>query len=251
MTQKLFLACSLMGSLIFSSCGTAKKLDAANIQVTQLQAANSELTAKQKELQTQADNLTAANKSVNQAYSQYRAGCEVTSQKLQQMQAAEKDDEATFDEMAKKIEAAVVDFENKGLEVYAKDRMIYINMEDRLLYKSGSAVLGDEGKKALGNVASALNEYPKLKVVVVGHTDDKKFKSTNTDNLSLSTERANAVVRVLRDSYQVDPLRLTSAGKWKYDPVADNTTEEGRAKNRRTEIILRPDLVKLWESSQK
>ena len=123
-------------------------------------------------------------------------------------------------------------------------------MEDKLLYKSGSAVLGEEGKKALGNIASALNQYPDLKVVVMGNTDDQKFKNSNTDNLSLSTERANAVVRVLRDSYQVDPVRLTAAGKGKYAPVADNTSPEGRAKNRRTEIILRPDLVKLWQSVQ-
>ena len=124
-------------------------------------------------------------------------------------------------------------------------------MEDKLLYKSGSAVLGEDGKTALENIAAALNEYPDLKVVVVGHTDDKKFKNSNSDNLSLSTERANSVVRVLRDSYHVDPTRLTAAGKGKYSPVADNTTEEGRAKNRRTEIILRPDFMKLWESVQK
>jgi len=88
-------------------------------------------------------------------------------------------------------------------------------------------------------------------VYVVGNTDDKKFKKGNSDNLSLSTERANGVVRVLRDDYQVDPTLLVAAGKGKYAPVADNSTEEGRAKNRRTEIILNPDLLKLWESVQK
>ena len=119
-----------------------------------------------------------------------------------------------------------------------------------MLYKSGSAVVGEDGKKVLGDIAAALNEYPDLRIVVVGNTDDQKFKNSNTDNLSLSTERANGVVRVLRD-YKVDPNRLTSAGKGKYNPISDNTTAEGRAKNRRTEIILRPDLVKLWQSVQK
>jgi len=251
MTQKLFITCSLISGIVLSSCGTGKKLEAANAQVQQLQAANSELTAKQNDLQKQIDNLTASNKSVEQQFAQYKSGCEQSSQKLQAMQAAEKEDEAALNEMEKKIDAALANFNNKGVDVYQKDRVIYINMEDKLLYKSGSAVLGEDGKTALENIAAALNEYPDLKVVVVGHTDDKKFKNSNSDNLSLSTERANSVVRVLRDSYHVDPTRLTAAGKGKYSPVADNTTEEGRAKNRRTEIILRPDFMKLWESVQK
>src|SRR5262249_12049338 len=141
------------------------------------------------------------------------------------------------------------DFKDKGVEVYYKGGLVYVDMEDNLLYKSGSASLGEDGKKALGMLASALNDYPKLKVIVVGNTDDKLVKKGG-DNWSLSTERANGVVRILRDAYQVDPTRLTSAGKGKYAPVADNTTEEGRAKNRRTEIVLNPDLDRLWESVQ-
>jgi chemotaxis protein MotB len=123
-------------------------------------------------------------------------------------------------------------------------------MEESLLYKSGSAKLGDNGKKALGSLASALNDYPNLKVVVLGHTDDKQMKKGG-DNLSLSTERANGVVRTLVQDYKVDPARLTAAGKGKYDPIADNTTEEGRAKNRRTEIVLNPDWAKLWDAAKK
>jgi len=82
---------------------------------------------------------------------------------------------------------------------------------------------------------------------VIGNTDDKKFKGSS-DNMSLSTERANGVVRILANDYKVDPTRLTAAGKGKYNPVADNKTEEGRAKNRRTEIILNPDWEKVWET---
>ena len=111
-------------------------------------------------------------------------------------------------------------------------------------------MIGNDGKKALEALATALNGYPNLKVIVVGHTDDVMFKKgNNDDNLSLSTERANGVTRALREN-NVDPLRLTSAGQGKYHPVGDNTTKEGRAKNRRTEIILNPDLLKLWESVQ-
>jgi chemotaxis protein MotB len=250
MTQKLIIPCLLISSVILYSCGTGKKLEAANTQIQELQGANSDLTSKQKALQDQAANLAAANKSLTQEYSQYKAGCEATTQKLQAKEAAEKEDEKTLLEVEKKIEAALENFAGKGVEVYEKNDAVYVNMDEKLLYKSGSAVLGEEGKKALAALSSALNDYPDLGVVVVGHTDDQKFKSTNTDNLSLSTERANGVVRVLRDN-QVNPIRLTSAGKGKFDPVADNTTAEGRAKNRRTEIILKPNLDKLLESAEK
>ena len=108
--------------------------------------------------------------------------------------------------------------------------------------------MGEAGKNALGSLASALNDYPNLKVIVMGHTDDVHVKG-KADNLSLSTERANGVLRILRDSYNVDPTRLTAAGQGKYNPVADNSTEEGRAKNRRTDIILNPDMERIWRSA--
>jgi len=150
-------------------------------------------------------------------------------------------------ELVEKIEAAEADFESKGFEVYSKDGIVHVDMKDNLLYKSGSAKLSDDGKKALGNLAEVLSGYPKLKVIVVGNTDTVKVKGV-ADNWSLSTERANSVVRTLVKDYQMDPARLTAAGKGKFNPVADNSTKEGRAKNRRTEIVLNPDWERLWES---
>jgi len=238
-----------IASTLLYSCGNGKKLTTANAEIEQLKTANSDLTSKNTGLQKQVDNLTASNKSLNEEYSRYKNDCAMTKQKLDAYRAAFMEVHNTMEEVEKKIETALQDFHDKGVEVHEKDGMVYINMQDNLLYKSGSSSLSDEGKTALGSVASALNEYPKLRVFVVGNTDDVKFKNSNIDNLSLSTERANGVVRVLRDSYQVDPTRLVAAGKGKYAPVADNTTAEGRAKNRRTEIILNPDLVKLWQSA--
>jgi len=248
MLRKLTIAVSIIGLLVFSSCGTGKKLDASNAENQQLKAANGELLEKQKDLQSQVDKLIAANQAVNTEYSQYRTSCESSNKKLETIQAAQKEDEKAMEEFVKKIEGAMVDFKDKGVNVYEKDRVIYVDMEDNLLYKSGSATLGEEGKKALAALSSALSDYPDLRVLVVGNTDDQKFKNSNTDNLSLSTERANGVVRAMRDIYKVDPTRLIAAGRGKYNPVTDNTTAEGRAKNRRTEIILRPDFARLWES---
>ena len=119
-------------------------------------------------------------------------------------------------------------------------------MQDQLMFPSGSTRLNDQGRQALSVIADALTEYKHLTVYVVGNTDTVKVAKKWTDNWSLSTERANTIVRVLRDLYGADPYRIVSAGRGKYDPIADNSTEEGRAKNRRIDIVLNPDLSRLW-----
>jgi chemotaxis protein MotB len=125
--------------------------------------------------------------------------------------------------------------------VFLKNGLVYVELADQLLYKSGSAKLSDSGKRALGSLAGALNDYPRLKVIVMGNTDDVQFAKGSGDNWSLSTERANGVVRTLRDDFQVEG---------KYNPVDDNMSKEGRAKNRRTDIILNPDLERIWQEVQ-
>jgi chemotaxis protein MotB len=249
MLNKKIIPALFIATVLLYSCGNGKKLTTANAEIEQLKATNADLTSKSADLQKQVDNLTASNKSVNEEYSKFKNDCEMTQQKLAAYRAAFMEVHNSLDEVEKKLETALEDFHDKGVDVYAKDGLVYVNMQDNLLYKSGSSTMSEDGKKALEAVASALNDYPNLKVYVVGNTDNVKFKSSNTDNLSLSTERANGVVRVLRDDYKVDPTRLVAAGKGKYAPIADNATAEGRAKNRRTEIILNPDLAKLWQST--
>ena len=235
-------------SLIFTSCVSSKKYKTANAEITQLKESSEQQAKQNAELQNQVNTLTAGNKAMTAEFSTYRTGCENTQKQMDSYKATVAEEKEKINAIEKKLQDALADFNQKGVEVYAKDGRVYVNMKDNLLYKSGSAKLGAEGKEALGDLALVLNDYPNLQIVVVGHTDDKKFKNTNTDNLSLSTERANGVVRVFRDDLKIDPTRLTAAGKGKYTPIGDNQTEEGRAQNRRTEIILNPDLDKLWNS---
>jgi len=255
MLQKKIIPTLVIAILLFSSCGPSKKLRKANDEIAAQNANITILTNKNNELQKQADdctrqvaNLTASNKAVNDEFSRYKSNCDVTTQKYNELVAAITEINNSLAELEQKLQVAMADFKDKGVEVQMKDGLVYVKMQDNLMYKSGSSALSKEGKKALGSLGAALNEYPKLKVYVIGNTDDKKFKKGGSDNLSLSTERANGVFRILRDDYKVDPSRLVAAGKGKYAPVADNSTEEGRAQNRRTEIILNPDLVRLWES---
>jgi chemotaxis protein MotB len=249
MLRKIMIPVMLVAVAAFCSCGTNKKLKAANAENEQLKATVSQLTSKNNDLQSKVDQLTASNKSMTDEYTQYKADCEQTKQKLAAIRSALKEQQDIMDEVVKKLEEGLADFMDKGVTMHQKDGFIYVDMEEDLMYKSGSAVMSDKGKKALASLASALNDYPKLKVYIIGNTDDVKYKKGQMDNLSLSTERANGVFRTLRDDYKVEPSRLVSAGKGKYAPVADNATPEGRAKNRRTEIILNPDLVRLWENA--
>jgi chemotaxis protein MotB len=140
------------------------------------------------------------------------------------------------------------DFYAGGVEVFYKDGLLRVQLAEELLYRTGSAMLGTTGKNALGSLAVVLNEYPRLRVIVVGNTDNVKYKK-GSDNWTLSTERANGVVRLLNEHYHVDASRLTSAGKAQFNPVAENSTSEGRGQNRRIDIILNPDIERIWNSS--
>ena len=235
---------------IMSSCGPGKKLTAANKQVEDLEATVANLKIKVADLEGK---NKAANDQFNAQtteYNNYKKECQEKEQELARILAVRQEFADNMAKLIEKLETAQAEFKDQGVDIYPKDGVVYVDMQDNLLYKSGSAALSADGKKALGNLASVLNEYPDLKVIVVGNTDSVKPKK-GSDNWSLSTERANGVVRILRDSYQVDPTRLMASGKGKYNPIADNSTADGRAKNRRIEIVLNPNWRKLWEAVKK
>jgi chemotaxis protein MotB len=257
MFRKSSILAILCFAFIYYSCGPSKKLKASQAEVVQLnnsnnelRATNSDLVSKNNDLQKQVSDLTNGNQMAKQEFEKYKADCVSSKERLQVLETALSEMYNNMQEVEKVIEEGMVNFAGKGVEVHYKDGFVYVDMQDNLLYQSGSSSLSAEGKKALGALADALNDYPKLKVIVIGNTDDKQFKS-GSDNWSLSTERANGVVRLLSKSYKVDPMRLTAAGRANYSPIADNSTKEGRAKNRHTEIILNPNLDRIWENVQK
>ena len=247
MLQKLMIPALLLYVSIAGSCGPSKKLKAANEQVNVLTEKNNQLMKNVDDQKKQLSDLTAQNGSMTTQFASYKKECETNAEEMKKMQAVLTEFDQNLQSLQESLDTALAKFEKKGIDVYTKDRIVYVDMKDELLYKSGSAKLSPAGKEALANLATVLNEFPNLKVIVVGNTDDMKFKNSNTDNLSLSTDRANGVVRVLVSDCKVDPLRLTSAGKGKFNPIADNSTAEGRAKNRRTEIVLNPDWHRIWE----
>jgi len=130
-------------------------------------------------------------------------------------------------------------FNDEDIEVSVEKTVVYINIADKLLFKSGSATISNEAKRVLGKVAEVIAAQPSLEVMVEGYTDNKPISTAGIqDNWDLSVKRSTSVIRVLQDDFKIAPDRLVAAGRSEYKPLATNETVEGRAKNRRTRIVL-------------
>jgi chemotaxis protein MotB len=263
--KKEIVGTILSYSFILAACGPSKELvqsraktDSLAIVVDQLNRQTGQLEVELKNQKSQFSSVqTASNEQIARMKNQYdialqeasdcRLAKEAVARRMEEFNQALADQGLTMKEIRRKAEQALIQFANAGVSVSYKSGLVYISMQDELLFKPGSSKLEKNGQEALAVVARVLNENPNLKIYVIGNTDSIKVTHGFTDNWSLSTERANSVVRVLRDVYQVTMNRVVSAGKGKYDPVADNSTAEGRAKNRRTDIILNPDLSRFWD----
>lgn len=150
--------------------------------------------------------------------------------------------EAQMQQLKNAISSALLNFEGKGLTVVQKNGKIYVSMENKLLFDSGSWAVGSEGKNAVEQLANVLSKNPDINVLIEGHTDNVPYTgATVIDNWDLSVKRATAIVRILQNE-GVNPTQITAAGRSEYVMVGSNATSEGKAKNRRIEIILAPNL---------
>ncbi|MGB4205164.1 MAG: OmpA family protein [Bacteroidales bacterium] len=143
---------------------------------------------------------------------------------------------------------ALLGFNADDLSVEIKNGKVYVSMSDRLLFKSGSALVEAKGKEAIQLLADVLNNNPDIEILVEGHTDNIPIKTAVfKDNWDLSVVRATSIVRILTEDYKITPTRVTASGKGEFFPKASNDTPEGRALNRRTEIILSPKLDEIMQ----
>ena len=146
------------------------------------------------------------------------------------------------------LRKALLGFKSDELSVYVKNGKVYVSMSDKLLFKSGSAAVETKGTEAIKVLADVLNKNNDIDILVEGHTDNIPIKTVQYhDNWDLSAARAISIVRILTDEYKISPLRLTASGKGEFSPRSSNSTTEGRASNRRTEIILSPKLDELMK----
>ena len=146
------------------------------------------------------------------------------------------------------VKDALLGFSSDELTVREQDGKVYVAMSDKLLFESGKAIVNQQGREALGKLAQVLNKQADIDVYIEGHTDNVPIKTAVfQDNWDLSVIRATSVVRILTQTYGVNPLQIQPCGRGEYKPVDVNTSSEGRARNRRTEIIMAPRLDKLFK----
>ena len=143
---------------------------------------------------------------------------------------------------------ALLGFNSDELSVEIKNGKVYVSMSDKLLFKSGSSAVEEKGKEALKLLGEVFDKNQDIDILVEGHTDNVPIKtSLYKDNWDLSVARATSIVRILTADYKIAPTRMTASGKGEYFPKSDNDTAEGRARNRRTEIILSPKLDEIMQ----
>ena len=157
--------------------------------------------------------------------------------------------EEAIDAIRRKVTDALTGFEGKGLSISIRNGNVYVSMDDKLLFRSGSFEIDPNGARAVRDLSEVLAQNPDINVMVEGHTDDVPYRSNGQlkDNLDLSAKRATTVVRLLLENKQIAPSRIIAAGRGESLPVDPAKTSEARAKNRRTEIILTPKLDELMQ----
>lgn len=145
------------------------------------------------------------------------------------------------------LKGALGNMADEDIEINVEKGVVYVSISDKLLFDSGRYNVTDRAKEVLEKVATVVKNKPDIEFMVEGHTDDKDIKTAMfEDNWDLSVKRATSVVRILQEDFGVEPARMTAAGRSYYVPVADNETSEGRAKNRRTRIVVLPKLDQFY-----
>ncbi len=212
--------------------------------LTELQKTQQDLLAKEDILRELEEN--ASRKMVD--LERLRAELEERNQRLVELEQIMNAKDKQMKSLKDAISKALYGFEKEGLSVYTKNGMLYVSMDEKLLFKTGSIEVDPRGVEALRVLAGVLEQNRDIKITVEGHTDDVPVRSNASfaDNWDLSVKRATSIVRILLDNSSIDATRLVASGRGEYLPIDDAGTVESRQKNRRTEIILTPRLDELY-----
>ena len=207
----------------------------------------SKLDKTQNELQQKEDELKLLEKNLNElkdALEKKQNTLELREQRVKELEELIAQKDATVNALKDKVSKALLAFENKGLTVVQRNGKVYVSLEAKLLFASGSTKVSTEGKVAVIQLAKALETEEELEIVVEGHTDSDALKSSNhpKNNWELSVLRATSVVEIMTGNSSINPKILSAAGRSQYNPIG-----EDKAGNRRIEVILTPKLDKLYD----
>ncbi|WP_178990755.1 OmpA/MotB family protein [Winogradskyella schleiferi] len=199
---------------------------------------------KNRELLAQLEAKEQALAAENERLNTLKQELENRSKRVAELENVIASKDAAMNKLKDAISKALTNFEGKGLTVEQRDGKVYISMENKLLFESGSWYVGAQGKQAVKQLGSVLAENPEISVLIEGHTDNVPYKGNAqlSGNWDLSAKRATAIVNILRENDAINPENLTAAGRGEFAPIATNDTAEGKAKNRRIEVILTPKL---------
>ncbi len=199
---------------------------------------------KNRELLAQLEAKEQALAAENERLNNLKKELDARSNRVQELESVIAAKDTKMNQLKEAISKALTNFEGKGLTVEQRDGKVYVSMENKLLFSSGSWAVGIEGRKAVNQLGNVLADNPDIAILIEGHTDNVPYSGTGqlSGNWDLSTKRATAIVNILRENSLINPENLTAAGRGEYAPVASNETGAGKAKNRRIEVILTPKL---------
>ncbi|REJ83001.1 MAG: flagellar motor protein MotB [Bacteroidetes bacterium] len=216
--------------------------------ISQLSQIREELQAKEDKIKKDSLALHDRESRVNELQSSLKE----KEQKVKELQDILNKGDSTVNALRKVVSDALLGFQGNGLSVNVKDGRVYVSMEERLLFASGSTVIEKKGEEALRELGRVLEKNKEINILVEGHTDNVPISGTLSsgakDNWELSVLRATSVVKIILNSGSIDPTRLTATGRGQFMPVDPANTADARRKNRRTEIILSPKLDELMKT---
>jgi len=224
-----------------------RELLAGNVSQTNQLMTKLQMT--EEDLQKREDELRLLERSLNQQQrdiDKLRADLEEREKRVNELEKIIADQEAAVTDLKNKVVAALRGFENKGLTIEERNGKVYVSLEAKLLFPSGSIVVDKKGKGALVKLAKVLEDNKDINIMVEGHTDTDKYGGGTgaiKDNWDLSVLRATSVVKILQQNSNIDPMQITAAGRSEYIPV----DASNKAKNRRIEVILSPNLDELFK----
>ncbi len=200
---------------------------------------------KNRELLAQLEGKEKMLAAEQERFNKTKADLDNNAKRLAELESIIAAKEASMKKLKETLSKSLKAFEGKGLTVQQKDGKVYVSMENKLLFESGSYAVNPQGKTAVVAVGKVLGDNPEIAVLIEGHTDNDKFGASVgsiENNWDLSTKRATAIVNILGENTKVVKQNLTAAGRGEYAPLMSNDTPEGKSKNRRIEIILTPKL---------
>lgn len=211
-----------------------------------------ELQTLQSDLQNREDRVRQAEAKIQKQEQDLKAAQDDLAKqqaRLQELQQALDEQKSAVNSLKDKLNSALRGFYDQGLSVYEKNGKVYVSLEEQLLFKTGSYSLDPKGQEAIKSLAEVLANNPEINILVEGHTDNVPLTGTGQikDNWDLSVMRATAVTKIILGNAKIAPARITASGRGEYVPLDEANTPEARRKNRRTEIILTPDLREVFK----